>query len=107
MKRNIMFATIFLIISSSSLDNILAQYSWKDTTDLSGNFIRMKVNNKTGAPHLLYGLKVNFSRYGKITEQNVDELSRQFLTEHANFLKVQPEALYFDKAINNKGSMVC
>ena len=37
MKRSIIFATIFLIISSSSSDNIFAQYSWKDTTDLSGN----------------------------------------------------------------------
>ena len=99
MKRNIIFATIFLIICSSPLDNILAQYTWKDTTDLSSNLIRMKVNNKTGAPHLLYGLKANFSRYGKITEQNIDELSREFLTEHAGFLKIQPEALEFDKAV--------
>ena len=63
----------------------------------------MKVNNKTGAPHILYGLKVNFNRYGKITEQNIDQLSRQFLSEHAVFLKIQPEALEFDKAVNNKG----
>ncbi|MBC8346919.1 MAG: T9SS type A sorting domain-containing protein [Candidatus Marinimicrobia bacterium] len=43
---------------------------------------------------------VNFNRYGHITEQNVQGLSRQFLTEYAMLLKIQPGALRFESAVN-------
>jgi len=98
------FTTSILILLTSFFSESFAQYTWVDTTDSEGNAIRMKVNSKTGAPHRLYGLKVNFNnRYGHITEQNVQGLSRQFLTEYAKLLKIQPGALKFESAVNNKG----
>lgn len=74
-----------------------------DSTDTSGNVIRIKVNDKTGTPHLIYGLNVNFSRYGQITDQNVQGLSRQFLTEHAKLLRIQQGTLKFQGATNRNG----
>lgn len=82
-----------LIISTLLCTNIFAQYTWVDSTDASGNVIRMKVNNKTGVPHRIYGLDVNFNRYGHITEQNVQGLSGQFIREHAELLKIEPGAM--------------
>ena len=60
-RANNLILAFALLFSES-----FAQYTWVDSTDSSGNVIRMKVNNKTGAPHRLHGLGVNFNnRYGE------------------------------------------
>ena len=98
------FTISVLLFLALFFSESFSQYTWVNTTDSEGNAIRMKVNSKTGAPYRLYGLKVNFNnRYGHITEQNVQGLSRQFLTEYAKLLKIQPGALKFESAVNNKG----
>lgn len=90
-----------VIILTLFFSESFAQYTWVDTTDSERNAIRMKVNDETRAPHRIYGLNVNLNRYGHITEQNVQGLSRKFLTEHAKLLKIQPGALKFESAVNN------
>jgi len=97
------FTISVLLFLALFFSESFAQYTWVDTTDSEGNAIRMKVNDKTGAPHRIYGLKVNFNtRYGHITEQNVQGLSRRFLAEHAKLLRIHPGSLKFKSAVKNK-----
>jgi len=100
-KNLLISAIIILLILFFSRS--YAQYTWIDTTDVLGNRIHIKVNEKTGAPHRIYGLKVNFKRYGMITERNAQGLSRKFLTEYAKLLKIQPGALKFKSANHDQG----
>lgn len=71
------------VILALFISNLFAQHTWVDSISVAGNPIRMKVNHKTGVPNRVAGLVVNFNRYGAISENNVQGLSKSFLSEYA------------------------
>jgi len=101
-QRKIIISINFCLILILFTNESFTQYTWENYTDSLGNEIHIKINEKTGTPHRLYGLEINFNRYGYLSENNVQALSKKFLTEYAKPLRIQPEYLKFESAVNNK-----
>ena len=93
---------MFIIIAIFSIESF-AQINWVAATDSSGKTFHVSFNEKTGTAKHILGLPVNFSCYGDISRQNVEDLSREFLDEYAGFTKIKPSDLRMVKAVNNKG----
>lgn len=80
-----------LLLSFSFLFSQTA-FSIKDTL-VNGNFVQVKINNKTGAVHQVYGLGNITSEKIKIDRQNIENLSTQFIQKNQGILKVTPQDL--------------
>lgn len=63
----------------------------------------MKVNDKTGVPHRITGLNVDFKRYGTISMNSISSMSRAFLTEYAELFRLETESLVLERSENRKG----
>jgi len=92
--------TVNLIYSDS---NAQTQRPWKDVTNAAGVVFKIQENEKTGSPHRIFDLPVNFSKYGNINAQNAQGLSRQFLAEHSDILKITPGNLRLESVNSNNG----
>ena len=71
------FAMIMIVAIFSATS--VAQTTWIDATDTSGQQIRITINEKTGTTHRIIGLQGDFSQGGNISNSNIEELSREFL----------------------------
>ena len=91
---------IFLaLLTILSLHPIFAQYMDVDSVDSEGNIIRMKVNQKTGSPHSIYGTKINLKKYGNLNNANMEKIGKEFLKEYRKMLKINPPDFKLKKSI--------
>jgi cytoplasmic iron level regulating protein YaaA (DUF328/UPF0246 family) len=80
-----------LLLSSNFLFSQTA-FSVKDTL-VNGNSVQVKINNKTGAVHQVYGLGNISDEKIKVNTQNIENLSTQFLRRNQAILKISPQNL--------------
>jgi len=88
-KLILIFGTIFL-----NLNLLFSQtaFSSKDTL-LNGNSVKMEINKKTGAVHWVTGLGNITDKKIKINNQNIENLSTQFIQKNQGILKVASQNL--------------
>lgn len=65
MKKHILLVVIVSLgLCFISGTNANAQFTIKDTTDETGNPLRLQVNNLTQSPHRIWNLNLNIERFG-------------------------------------------
>lgn len=89
------FITILISVLILGISSLFAQpeFWMKDTVDSNGNAFRLKINQKTGSPHRVYGMKANLNDYGSINAKSIEGLSRQFIADKSKTLRVKSENL--------------
>jgi len=87
-----LIVVIYALLLSFSFLFSQTAFSVKDTL-VNGNFVQIKINNKTGAIHRVYGLGNITDEKIKINEQNVENLGTQFIKKNQDILKVIPQNL--------------
>jgi len=87
LKNNIQLQILSFFFISGVL---FSQYSWTVFQQSNGKFVHMKINDLTNVTQSIFGLDANMNRYGNISEENICGLCRQFLSEYALLLNINP-----------------
>jgi len=109
--RNLKYHNIITILISVLLlgaSTLFAQSSFwlKDTVDSKGNSFQLKINQKTGSPHRVYGMKANLNDYGSINAKSIEGLSRQFIADKPKTLRVKSENLKLKQLSTRNGRWI-
>jgi hypothetical protein len=104
--HNIISILISVLILGTS--TLFAQSSFwlKDIVDSNGKSFRLKINQKTGSPHRVYGMKANLNDYGFINAKSIEGLSRQFIADKAKTLRVKSENLKLKQLSTRNGKWI-
>ncbi len=89
---------LIVLLSFLCIGHVFGQYIDVDSLDSEGNVIKMKVNNKTGSPHRIYGLKINLKKYGDLNDANMEKIGKEFLKEYRKMLKIKPSDFKLQKS---------
>ncbi len=100
MIKKLISLVLTLLLSSVFLFS-QSKYSVIDTL-IDGHSVQMKMNNKTGAIHRIYGLRNFAEKNEKITEQNIISLSAKFLQNNKKLLRVVPQDLQLMRSEKRK-----